>query len=288
MQTQVRASAQGAIAQAPTDAWHLQVRLDAVIGQAALAVQCEFDGARPLRGECSRIESLRVGLDLPGQLRLQSECALGLQSAIGLLQLNALEFDAAGVALDVDVDIRQRALRTERELPERAVVIRMAAQGQAAMTVQGLAHPFRRQLQILPAGGEIRLRRVRGQIQRAAHLQASGCARYGNLQLFDVQGLVGQCNAQRFERHAVCADAKQAVHIGVPAVATAVQLQGKIAQRAVGEHALRGKRGNLHREGPRQLGALANRGVDAGLAGLVEIQLQTCLSTFAACIHGAG
>lgn len=79
-------------------------------------------------------------------------------------------------------------------------------------------------------------------------------------------------NATRsgFERHAVRTDAKQAVHAGMPApVATAVQLQGKIA-RVLSVNTRARKRG-ISTARVRQLGALANRGVDAGLAGLVEI-----------------
>ena len=107
------------------------------------------------------------GLELPCKLRLQAECAAGVEITLRLLQLQRVQQDLLRRAIQVQREFRQLPRRSNVDIAFSVVLLRAAFDGQVAVAVELLAHQIGRQFEILPGNSQISADRPCIQLDRA-------------------------------------------------------------------------------------------------------------------------
>src|SRR5581483_12126930 len=120
------AAGDAALAQRACDVIEFQRGLWAALRQRALTREREVQRAVPAGEQRAGIELVRGRIEFPRELRLQADRAARIQPSVLLHQLQGLQCDLLRRALELQLQIRQSILRTERERAVQGIVLRAA------------------------------------------------------------------------------------------------------------------------------------------------------------------
>src|SRR5690606_12031366 len=140
----VRGARERATPQLASQIVQLDGRARAGFFDCTVRVQLEVQIAGPRRGEIARIETFRIGIEYPTDLRLQRDIAARGEAAVGLHDVELPHFDGRGRTFDRELDVRQLLRRAEAYAAVRTIALRATLECQPTFGFEDLARPLLR------------------------------------------------------------------------------------------------------------------------------------------------